>query len=75
VSFYSDVADLLPADIIEAIEVSLPCPVAFIHLWDHERTDDDEFWHCVHCHAIALHDPRAPEIRDLDRYITIERLT
>jgi hypothetical protein len=86
VSLYSEVAGTLPADIVEAIEVSLPCSVAFIHLWNHEQNvvgwhggtrpaRIDHWWECAHCGILSRNDPRTPEIRDLDRYITIERLT
>lgn len=68
-SLYSDVADTLPADIVEAIEVSLPCPIAKDdHLWEFEEIQvmswarlapvrADRYWHCAYCRTITFDNP------------------
>jgi hypothetical protein len=84
VSLYHDVADTLPEDVVEAIEVSLPCAGGPVHLWNHEVEDCatmgrrpvrvDEWWRCTYCGVETHADPRAPEIQALDRNIVIYRL-
>lgn len=68
-SLYDDVADTLPADIVEAIEVSLPCVDGSDHLWEFEEIESltlwsrpirvrvDRYWHCACCHIITFDNP------------------
>lgn len=65
---YDDVAETLPVDVREAIEVEAPCAGGFAHLWDNQQNwveqfgkgivRTDEWWQCVHCRAVSHDDPR-----------------
>lgn len=65
---YADVAQWLPTDIREAIEVTMPCPRGDRHVWHHERTELHamdrlepvlvyEFWICTDCGVSTRTDP------------------
>lgn len=72
-SLYDDVADTLPRDIVEAIEVALPCAGGFDHLWDvaPEISMNPSghilvhsiIWRCVHCVVASHTDPRPASAR------------
>lgn len=68
---YEDVAKWLRPEIRQAIETSLPCPVAADgrHIWDSERSELAamdagsspirvyEWWRCVHCGLTSTLNP------------------
>lgn len=58
---YADVAETLPARIVEAVEVTGPCPVApdHRHFWEFSpgTEDYDPAWACIHCGADTWHNP------------------
>lgn len=66
-SLYADVSETLPADIVEAIEVSLPCPISREHhFWEFESIEimslrgpvrQDRYWHCAYCRLITFTNP------------------
>lgn len=63
---YTDVAETLPVDVREAIEIEAPCAGGFAHLWDWQWHDaagwtlpeKECHWRCVHCGAVSHTDPR-----------------
>lgn len=60
---YQAAVELLPGEIVEAIEVSMPCPCSVdgVHIWDHiYRWGDFQpaFWFCAYCYVKTRTDPR-----------------